>query len=204
MKATIKSYLKTLLHMVLAGFITNIVYIGCDTLFRAVVNDLSEEMSAARSGLYLLAMLGLQILYCFILIAFRYGNSREGTKRLVEDCRTEPYAGLWKDVKRLLIKEQAVLFTAMAMIILAMIQLFVPVGLSLTQLFIGIAGVSVFIPDLLLFLIFPDPTLVYFGAVMLCCVIGMLAGLGVFGVMYLGMLSRKRKKWCDEWKIPCA
>lgn len=203
MKESIKSYLKTLFHMALAGFITNIVYIGCEAIIRAVVNDLSEEMTLTRSFLYMLAMLGLQIFYCFILVAFRYGNSGEGTKRLTEDCRTEPYAGLVPDMKKLIRKEQTVLFTALVIIVLSTIQWFIPMGLlgGITNLFIGITGVSVFIPDLFIFLFLKEITAGNIGLVLMFCMNGMLIGFLFFCVVYLFMLSRKRKKWCDEWKI---
>ena len=203
MKASIKSYLKTLFHMALAGFITNIAYIGCDAIIRAVVNDLSEKMTLTRSLLYMLAMLGLQILYCFILIAFRYGNSGEGIRRLTEDCRTEPYAGLLPDMKKLIRKEQSVLFTALGIIVLSTIQWFIPMGLlgGITNLFIGITGVSVFIPDLFVFLFLKEITPSAVGLIHMFCMNGMLIGFFLFCAIYLFMLSRKRKKWCDDWKV---
>jgi len=203
MKKSLKIYLKTLFHMALAGFITNIAYIGCDAIIRAVVNDLSEEMTLTRSFLYMLAMLGLQVLYCSILIAFRYGNSGEGIKRLTEDCKTEPYVGLFSDMKKLIRKEETVIFISLAIIVLSTIQWFIPMGLliSIANLFIGINGVSVFVPDLFIFLFLKEITPDTAGLVILFCMLGMLIGFFLFCVIYLFMLSRRRKKLYDEWKI---
>lgn len=203
MKESIKIYLKTFLKMALAGFITNMVYIGTETIIRAIANNMDDAMTVSRSVLYLLAMLGLQFVYCFLFIAFRYGNSGEGTRRLTEDCRTEPYAGLLPDMKKMIRKEQSVLFTALVIIVLSTIQWFMPLGLlgRITNLFIGITGVSVFIPDLFVFLFLKEITARNIGLVLMFCMNGMLIGFFLFCAIYLFLLSRKRKKWCDEWKI---
>ena len=189
--------------MALAGLITNIAYIASETIIRAIANDMTDGMTVSKSLLYLAAMLGLQILYCFLLIGFRYGNSGDGIKRLTEDCRTEPYAGLLPDMKKMIHKEQEVLFTALAIIVFSTIQWFVPMGLLvlIANLFIGITGVSVFIPDLFIFLLLPEITPENAGLIVIFCMLGMLLGFFLFCTIYLFMLSRKRKKWCDEWKI---
>lgn len=203
MKKSIKNYLKTLLRIVAAGLITNILYIFGNVIVRAVVNDFSEKMTVTRSLLYLLAMLGLQIIYCFILISFRYGASGEGIRQLTEDCKTEPYSGIWNDLKKLIRKEKSILFTALAIITLCPFLIIMNIGLPLTQLFIGIAGVSIFIPDLFLFLLTVNPMHADFGMVIMFCIDGVFIGFVLFSIIYLGMLSWKRKKWYNEWKIQC-
>ena len=179
------------------------VYIGSETIIRAIANNMDDAMTISRSVLYLFAMLGLQIVYCFLFIAFRYGNSGEGIRRLTEDCRTESYAGLLPDMKKLIRKEQSVLFTALGIIVLSTIQWFIPLGLlgGITNLFIGITGVSVFIPDLFVFLFLKEITAGNVGLVLMFCMNGMLIGFFLFCAVYLFLLTRKRKKWCDEWKI---
>jgi len=206
-KASIKSYLKTLFHMTLAGFITTFAYIACDAILRAFITNFSTEMTLTRSVLYLLAMLGLQMLFCFVLTAFRYSSSGEGTRRLTEDCTEETYCGLAADLKKLIRKEEPVLLTALAIITLSMVQVFVPVGIpgSISLLFIGVNGVSLFIPDLFFFLVTRNVSLPgTFGLVLLFCLNGILLGFALFCALYLLPIARKRKNWYREWKIEKA
>lgn len=207
MRESIKVYLRTLFHMALAGVITGFAYSACDALIRAFITGFSVEMTLTRTVLYLFAMLGLQMLYCFVLTAFRYGSSGDGIRRLTADCTEETYCGLAADLKKLIRKEEPVLLTALAVITLSMVQIFVPSGLltGLSALFIGINGVSLFIPDLFLFLAVPDagmsgmPEIA--GLVVLFCMNGILLGAALFGILYLLPIARKRKKWYREWKI---
>lgn len=204
MKASIKSYLKTLFHMALAGFITTFAYIACDAILRAFVTNFSTEMTLTRSVLYMLAMLGLQVLFCFVLTAFRYSASGDGIRRLTEDCTEEAYCGLASDLKKLFRKEEPVLLTALAVITLSMVQIFIPSGLlgSLSLLFIGINGVSLFIPDLFFFLVTLNASIPgTFGLVLLFCMNGIFLGFALFCILYLLPIARKRKKWYREWKI---
>lgn len=197
----IKDFLLTLLKMSIAGIVCYVVYIGPGALFRAAANDLSEKMTIGRSLWYLLAMLALQLLYCCILANLRYNSWGEGIRRLTEDCKTEPYRGLWKDMKKLISKEQTILIVGLVLITLTTMQFFVPAGMSLTSFFIGITGVTIVIPDVLMFLLVSDPTLPNIGAIMFSCIIGMFGSLLSFSGMYLCLVSLKRKKWYKEWKV---
>ena len=188
-------------RMALAGLITYIVFIGPFVLLRAVINDMSEKMTLFRSALDLFTMFALQLLYCFLLVLFRYNSTGEGISRLTEDCKTEPYAGLWKDMQKLVHKEQAVLLIGLILITLCTFQIFIPVGMEVTTFFVGITGVTIYVPQFLIFLLATDPAAPNMGVLMLSCVVGMLVGLASFSGMYLCLVSLKRKKWYKEWKV---
>ncbi len=201
MIANVKSFLKTIIYMTITGLITYIVYLGPSALIRAAIHDVSDRMTASRSFLYLLTVVALQLLYCVLLAAFRYNSWGEGIRKLTDDCKTEPYGGLWKDMKKLFAKERLVLFVGLILITLTTVQFFIPFGLPLTSFFIGITGVTMQIPDFLLTLFLFDPASPNMGLLMIAVLIGMFGSLVSFSGMYLCVVSLKRRKWYKEWKV---
>ena len=200
-----KKYLFILYKMTFAGIITTAVYQVSNAIFRALIGDMTEAMTASRSLLAAITMLLFQILYCFVLSWLLYRNTADGIKRLTDDCTAKTYPGFLSDMKKLIHKERKVLFTALALLTLSVIRFFLMINgviqFICDTIFMGITGASVWFFDFFVFLHLHDDPATFLGTVVFSGVLSLVLGFLIFSIIYLFFLTLKRKKWYEEWKI---
>lgn len=147
----LKKTLKSALGIIIASFLTLIIYFFSAIFFQAAANDSTSETGV--DWVLFAVMLFCAVIFCLLLVWVRHHNNDDSENEFMKEYRDTPYKGMKADITRAITSDFMTYLLVYIIMGLSMICLLADIPLAPLVFFMPLMGLMSIIHPILGFLI---------------------------------------------------